>query len=547
MIKKKLLAILTAVAVMTTMGGCSFSNTDTSSGEEAATKKVTNPEDEMVVGSMVEAPSLDPAFNNDFGSYQVLNQICEPVLSIDKDGNVQDGLATYETKDNQTYVYTFKKGIKFSDGTEMTAKDAVFSIEHYMDPETAGNTAFIYAGVKSVKATGKYEMKLVLKQPDATWKAKLAGCYGLVFSEKAFKKVGKDKFGTADGGIVGTGAYKLSKWEMGVQTVLEKNENYHDADSVDIQKVTILYFSDNSSELMALKTGQIDEITEPDATMFEDIDKIDDVKHIRAESKAGVYLAMNCKTGPFQDKNVRKAVAYALDKQSLMVSQYGKEDVEEASSFYCPDGAIGYGKDIIEQSKKDVAQYEYDLEKAKEYLAKSDYADGFKCKIMCWGDTPSQNQCVAIQALLKELNISVEVVQQTIDENVAAGYGFTLDDDGNRVYDMFLATWSTDVNEPMEFYDPLLTTANMGKGGCNMASYSNTEVDKLIEIAKTSTDDTKRAQALADMNKIVTEDVPYVVVGYMKGNMALNKRFTYDNYSVSWISNLHYAEFKIAK
>lgn len=80
-----------------------------------------------------------------------------------------------------------------------------------------------------------------------------------------------------------------------------------------------------------------------------------------------------------------------------------------------------------------------------------------------------------------------------------------------------------------------------------MASYSNTEVDKLIEIAKTSTDDTKRAQALADMNEIVTEDVPYVVVGYMKGNMALNKRFTYDNYSVSWISNLHYAEFKIAK
>lgn len=553
--KRRLLAVATAMLTAISMTGCSFNNTasvtsgtDSTSESSSSTEATTeHAADEMIVGSMVEATSLDPAFNMSFGSYQVLNQVCDTVLSLDQDGNVVDGIAHMEQTDPTTYVYTFQEGILFSDGTELTAEDAAFSIQHVMDPSVGGGASYKFSNVDSVEATDKYVMTIKLKQPDSSWAGQLSGEMGHVFSKAAYEAVGPDKFGTPDGLIIGSGAYKVDSWELGVQTVLSKNENYRDVDDVDINKVTILYFSDTSAELMALKSGQIDQIIAPDANMFKDIDALDNVDRITADPKGGEYLAFNCQTGPFSDINVRKAVSAALDKNSLMISQYGESDSVEATSLYPPTTALSFGKEELAKAAVETKEPEYDLDAAKKYLSESAYPDGFDCNIMSWGDMASANMCVAIQSMLKELNINVEVVQQTVDENIAAGYGFTLNEDGTRTYDMFLATWSTVANDSLNYYDALVTSKNIGQGGTNLASYSNAEVDSLVEAIKATTDEAEMTQNLIKVNEILTDDMPYCVIGYFKSSIALNKRFTYEKFSSSWIGNLDYADIKIAK
>lgn len=550
--KKRLAAFLTAALTAFSLAGCSFNNTSTATSgttdaAASGTETVEHASDEMVVGSMVEPTSLDPAFNMSFGTYQIQNQVCDTVLSLDQDGNVVDGIAHMEQTDPTTYTYTFQQGILFSDGTELTADDAVFSIQHCMDPTVGGGTAYEFDNVDSVEATDKYVMTIKLKQPDSSWKQMLSGENGQVFSKAAYEAAGADKFGTPDGLIIGSGAYKIDSWDLGVQTVLSKNENYRDADNVEISKVTILYFSDTSAELMALKSGQIDQIIAPDANMYADIDALDNVTRLKKDPKGGEYLAFNCQTGPFSDINVRKAVSAALDKNSLMQSQYGKDDSVEATSLYPPTTALSFGKDELSKAATETKEPEYDLDAAKKYLSESAYPDGFDCKIMSWGDMASANMCVAIQAMLKELGINVEVVQQTVDENIAAGYGFTLNDDGTRVYDMFLATWSTVANDSLKYYDALVTSKNIGTGGTNLASYQNDEVDSLIADIKAAADEEVMTQDLIKINDILTDDMPYCVIGYMDACIALNNRFTYDKFSSSWIGNLDYADIKIAK
>lgn len=535
---KKMIALLAASAMTAAL----FAGAATA---EASSDNGTT----FVEGSPVEQSSLDPSKNGDFGSYQVLNQVCDSILSVDKDGNLQDGLASYEKKDDLTYVFTFQEGVLFSDGTELTAEDAVFSIQHTMDPATSSSFAATFAHVDSVEATGTYEMTIKLTEPDNGFVLRLAGYSGLVFSKAAYEATPEGTFGTPEGSagcVIGTGPYKIDEWNKGVETVLSLNENYQ-GDKPDIEKIEVMYFDDKSALLMALKAGQVDGTISPDSTMYTDIEALDNVDLLMASGPVNQLIAFNCEYGPFSDVNVRKAVACMVDSDSYMSSQYGEGNYDPAINMMVPLSTCSYGADEIEASLSETASYGMDLAKAQEYMAASDYPDGFDCNVMNWGDAASKNICLVLQNMLQQIGINVEVVQQTSEDAVAASYGFTTDADGHRTYDMFVFNWSSDVNEPIQFYEELLDSASLGVGGCNIACYSSEELDGYITANKTASTDEEKTEALIAANKIFMEDVPYVVVGYPKMAFALNTRFTYDAFSASWISNLDFKDIKFAK
>lgn len=546
---KRLVSMFMAAAMTAALlTGCSNEtqkNTETAASAVETTDNGTT----FVEGSPIEQNSLDPAQNADFGSYQILNQVCESVLNVDKDGNVTDGLASYERPDDLTYVFTFQKGILFSDGTELTAEDAVFSLQHTMDPASASSFAMAFAKVDSVEATDTYEMTIKLKEADNAFACRLAGYEALVFSKAAYEATPEGTFGTPEGSagcVIGTGPYKIDEWKKGSETVLSLNENYH-GEKPDIEKVKVMYFDDHSALLMALKAGQVDGAISPDSTMYEDIEKLENVDLLMASGPINQLIGMNTEYGPFSDVNVRKAVASLVDSDAFMESQYGDGNYNTAINMMVPLDNCAYGRDKIEVALGGTASYEYSLDKAKEYMAQSDYSDSFECKVMNWGDAAGANICLVLQNTLSQLGIKVEVVQQTPEDAVAACYGFTTDSEGHRVYDMYVFNWSTDVNEPIQFYEELCASTSCGVGGCNIACYANPEMDKCIDANKTAGTDEEKTDALIEANKIFMEDVPYIVVGYPKAAFALNKRFTYDNFSASWISNLYMADIKFAE
>jgi len=550
--KKRILAMTLIAVCATALWGCSNTDTGSDSSSVAATSEAESEESaadgtaKLTVGAVVEQSSLDPALISDFGSYQVTTQICDQILDVDADGNVVDGLVSCETEDNITYILTVKEGVLFSDGTELTAEDVAFSMEHLMDPETGSTYAALYASVASVEVTDTYEVTVTLSEANSTFDISLTYCY--VFSKAAYEEAG-EAFGTAEGGVIGSGAYQLVTWDQGVSTTLVKNEYYDGIDDVDIDEVEVMYFSDTSSLLLALKSGQVDFWIEPDSGMNGDITALDNVTLDIVEDRttATQLVCFNTETGPFSDVNVRKAVSAMLDTSTLMESQYGAGYYLEAANLFVSPGSYGYAEDGLSELAAETTGYEYNAEAAAEYLAQSDYPDGFSCNIMCWGDSASYNMCIAIQDALKVLNIEVEVVQQTAEEAVAASYGFSTDEDGYRTYDMFVCLWSSSYNEPLDFYEPLVTTENCGMGGCNIACYSNTAVDELAATAKAAVDESEKADAVTEMCSLIMEDVPYLIVGYKNATLALNNRFVYENFSASWVSNLSFAEIELAE
>ena len=558
--KKRVLSILVVCALGgVLLAGCgSDSGTESSAAsEESTTAESTTDETssgvasiaaengEIVIAYSVEPTSLDPAHNTSYGGYHTINNICDSLLTLDENGDVQDNIATMEQVDDVTYVYTLQDGILFSDGTEMTAEDVVFSIEHYLDPDTAADTASMLSNVETVEATGDNEVTITLYEAQPNFKYIMATPCGQIFSKAYYESVGADAFGTAEGGIMGSGPYQLESWEVGVEVVLTVNE-YYWGETPDISKVTLTLMEDSSSILLAMQSGQVDMNVDPAASLYDDIEALDTFNFESVEGSGTYFLTFNTQREPYDDVNVRKAIAYALDAYQIMYSQFG-DYVTEASPYYCGYNSLLENEELWVEHAEELETYEYDLEKAKEYMAQSDYPDGFDTTIFYWMNPEiDHNLCVLIQSMLAEININVEVIDNTPSDSIAYGYGYMKDEDGLRDYDLFLCTWSLGFPDYTQVLEPLLYTSTIEVGG-NMAAYGTEEIDSLLDSIKVETDSVTRTELMLDVMDIVNEECVYVPLGYTEFTLALSTSYTFDNYSCwwfcqSWLKDVHLAD-----
>lgn len=527
---------------LTLLTGCQSSGTDTGGGREtvsaetgttAGTASAAAQNGEMVIAYSEEQTSLDPAHNMNFGSFHVVNNICGTLLTLDENGEVQDNIATMEQRDDLTYVYTLKDGIMFSDGSEMTAEDMAFSINHYMDPDTAADTASLLSNVNSVEVTGEKEITITLSEAQLDFRYVMTTACGQIFSKAAFEAVGADTFGSAEGGIIGSGAYRLEEWDVGNETILTANE-YYWGETPDVEKITLTLMQDSSSILLAMQSGQVDMYIEPAASLYDDLEALDTFQLQKEEGTATYFLTFNTQREPFDDVNVRKALAYAIDGYQILYSQFG-DYITEASPYYVGYNNLTENEEMWRDHEEELEQYSYDLEKAKEYLAQSDYADGFETSIFYWMNPEiDHNICVLIQSMLAELNITVEVIDNTPSDSIAYGYGYMKDENALRDYDLFLCSWSLDYPDYGQAIEPMLDSANI-QTGPNMAAYANDEIDSLLAQIKVETDEEARVEMMLDVMDIANEECVYVPLGYPTNTVALSNSYSWDTYSCWWI------------
>ena len=542
--KKRLLSIL-LVCIMggALLAGCGSSSSDSSSDDssEASSESTSTSgiasiaaeSDSIVIANGEEQASLDPAHNMDFGTFHVVNNICDSLVTLDESGEVIDNIASYEQVDDVTYVYTIRDDIYFSDGTQLTAEDAVFSIEHYMDPDTAADTASLMSNIESVEQTGDLELTITLYDAQPDFKYVMATACGQVFSKAHYESVGADAFGTAEAGLIGSGAYELVEWEVGVQTTLTYNE-YYWGDEPDIKDVTITLMEDSSAIQLAMQNGQVDMYIAPDSSLADSVSTLDTFSVQTGEGTAVYMLTFNTQRAPYDDVNVRKAIAYALDGYQILTSQITTY-VEEPSPYYVSYSSLTENADLWTDAAEEMELYEYDLEMAKEYLAASDYPDGFDTTIFYWMNPETDhNFCVLIQSMLAELNINVEIIDNTPSDSISYGYGYIKDEDGYRDYDLFLASWSLDYPDYSQAIEPLLLSDNI-EVGPNLAAYSNETVDSLLASIKTETDSVTRTEMMIEVMEIANEECVYVPFGYPQDTLAISNSYSWDTFSGWWI------------
>jgi peptide/nickel transport system substrate-binding protein len=473
--------------------------------------------------------SLDPIYAYDTTTNLVVVQVVESLLYINPDGSVSPMLAkSWECVDDKTYVYEIRDDVTFSDGTPMTVDDVIFSMERNMGDGSDSYVAWMFDSVDSIEKTGDWEITVHLKNPDAFWQYVPATTGGAVISE-AYYNEHKDSFGTASGGILATGAYKFDHWTNGSEIVLTENENYWDDSApVDFKTIDYTIISEDTTRIAALKTGQIDFSVNVSVDM---IGQLSDAENLTLDSVHAYridHLAFNTEKAPFNDVNVRKAIAYAIDAENLVNNIYG-EYGQPGSGLLFGDALYTIGStDDWQKFADTLDNYSYNIEKAKECLAASAYPDGFDCRLAVSNISYYQSMAVYIQAALAEIGINVSVEQHTYDEMITIQFGNLLDADGYKDYDMGLFDWQADFPDPAGNVRPILISSNAGAGGSNTSSFKNADVDALFTKENNSVDEAERVDLIKQYSEMILDQVPVYVLCFSNQTFAVNKRFTAD-------------------
>ncbi|OQM74279.1 peptide ABC transporter substrate-binding protein [Pseudaminobacter manganicus] len=472
--------------------------------------RAQTPPNVLIVGQIAEPKSLDPAVDTAVNDFRILLNVYDGLVRY-KDGTLEPepGLATSWTISPDGKVYTFKlrESVKFQDGTPFNAEAVKFNFDRMLDKNGPYYDtgpfplASFFSAVDKVKVIDDLTVEFDLKEPYAPFLSNLAYPTGLIVSPAAVKKYGKD-FGRHP---VGTGAYMFQEWVSNQKVVLTKNPDYWDG-SPALEAVVFRPITDANTRVAAMLSGEIDVMVEvpPDS-----LSQFRDNPAFKVYEQAGPhvwFLILNMKEGPFADKKVRQAVNYAINKETL-VNNVLQGTATVAAGPTPP--AFGWAYD------KKLKPYPYDPEKAKELLKEAGY-DGQEITFYVTeggsGMLEPVAMATAIQADLAAVGMKVKIETyewNTFLSKVNAGL--------DSKADMAEMAWMT--NDPDTLpYLTLRTDAWPKKGGFNSGYYSNPEVDKLLEEARTSTDQAKRAELYKQMQQIVHDDAPWAFIANWKQN-----------------------------
>jgi peptide/nickel transport system substrate-binding protein len=321
----------------------------------------------LAVCQPAEPPGLDPTANTAAAIDRVVySNLYEGLVKVDRNGNYIPGLAVKWTVSPEGKVYTFhlRKGVQFHNGTPFNAAVAAWNIERAKGSGTVNAHPEYFRGIETIKTPDSHTLILTLSDVDALFIPHMAE------GDAVMLPINGDK--TAKSEPVGTGPYKFSKWVRGDRVEMVRNKAYWNPQLPYLDKVTFKFIGDPSAQVAALKAGDIDVIgyiAAPELAMT--LSKDSRFKVFAGTTTGEVIMSTNNRAAPFSDKRVRQAMAYAIDRQTvvdLVMFGYGTP----IGSHWSP--STPYYTDLT-------GKFPYNPKKAKALLAEAGYPDGFKATI----------------------------------------------------------------------------------------------------------------------------------------------------------------------
>lgn len=457
----------------------------------------------------------------------VLGLVQEGALAFGDDLSLQPAIAeSWEATDPTTYVFTLRDGVTFHDGSPLTADDIVFSVEWNIDPNNASQLAAFFASVDSIEATGENEVTVRLIQPDAQFAFSMAHMSGFILNREQLEASGED-FGTPDVLPVGTGPYKLVEFVPNDRVTLERYEDYW-GEQGPAQRIVIREIPDSQTRLLAMRNGDIDgtfDVPVSDVTQWEDLEG---VNVITAPSNGVYQLVLDQETPPFDDIHVRKAIAYAIDREGIVQAALNGRGAP-ALAINPP----GMWAGLLEEEEVNafydsIPVYEFDLDAAREELAQSSVPEGFEFSIPVPNNDPVViNTFLAIAETLSQIDITMNVNQ--VDPGQWLDIYFTHEDLGAQFMSYF-PDYADPANYPYLFYH----SDNAVVNGLNGANYRNSDVDAALNDALQSTDPEERVEALKEAISQAAEDVATLPLHWPDSAMAISSDLRLDGYSAFW-------------
>ncbi|MGA9224893.1 MAG: peptide ABC transporter substrate-binding protein [Mesobacillus sp.] len=558
--KFSLLLVLTLVfsLFLSACSGGKDAGKDEPKEDDSATPAETSdlPQELRMLDSS-EIPTMDTVLAEGSTSFTYINNVGEGLYRLGQDHKPVPALADGEPKisDDKT-VYTFTlRDSKWSNGEPVTAQDFVYAWQRAIDPKTASPYGPYMMGGKikgaaeitelgaakkpydlntlGVKALDDKTLEVTLDKPVVYWADLFAFPTFYPQNQKFVEEKG-EAFASNAENLLYNGPFKMTKWEGtdATEWVLEKNENYYNADQVKLEKITVNVVKDSNSAVNAFEAGETDMtglLSSDIVPQYEGDDRM-----LSWMEPTVFWIKMNQKNKALANVNIRKALAQGFNKEDLAASILNNGSV--AANYFVPKDFVSLnGEDFREKNGDIVTFNAEEAKKAWEAGLKELGVDKLELRYL-GGDTESAKKTDAyiknqLETNLPGLTINLESVP----------FGVRLERDNAMDYDLQFAGWGPDYGNALSFTDLWITD-----GGSNRMAYSNPKYDQLIKDAqgKLATDEKAQWEAQQEAERIMLgEDFGLAPVYQRAANILLNPNvkglaiYNYGpDYSFQWIT-----------
>lgn len=473
-----------------------------------------------------EPDGIDPNVTSNSFASPFLSNAFEGLVRTNRENSLEPGLAeSWEiSEDGLTYTFTLREGLKWSDGTPLTAEDFVYSIQRVLTPETAAQYVTMLTGYidgaqafydgegdaesLGVKAEDETTLVIQLMEP-APYFLDILSMHVFAPVQKATIEANGDAWTLSPETYIVNGPFKVTEMNLGESVVMEKNEHYYGAENVNLQRVVFRYIKEQATALTAFEAGEIDGFREV---------PLADVPRLKAESDdfyslpsyGTTYYLLNNGKAPYDDVNVRKALNLAIDRQALIDNVLMSSDTP-ATGLVAP----GYSVDGVDYTE---GRSDYgilptpQIEEAQAALAEAGYpnGEGFPAMQLSYYTNPQVKLVVEALAQMWTDNLGIDVEIST--EEWAVYY--TNVQAGN--YEVAAMGWGADYLHPMTFF-PLFGTGE----SYNDTFYSNPAYDEKVAAAKKELDPQTAVTLMREAEDILMEAYPAVFLYYRNTNLMM--------------------------
>ncbi len=499
------------------------------------TKKAEPATGKITFALQSEPDGYDPGITNNSFASPFMTQLFEGLVTYNAAGEIVPGNAESWTisPDGRVYTFALRKGLKWSNGKPLTAKDYVYSLLRVLDPKTGARyadqvTTYVvgadeyYAGkgpkeAVAIKALSDQSLEITLKEPAPFYLGILAMWVYSPVNQEAVQ-ASPDRWTMDPATFISNGPFKVASIKLGEGVVLQKNDNYWNADAVKLAEINF---------------SEIDGFREVPASDIPRLRTGSDSLHILPAFGTTFYDVNNTKA-PYSDPKVRRALALALDRDELI------DNVLQAPSTptmaLVSPGYVFGGVDFTEAHKAYGFSSKANVEEARKLLAEAGFPDGkgFPVLELSYYTNATVKKMVEAMQQMWQKNLNIKVKIAVADWAIYYSKIQKLD------FDVGAMGWGGDYLHPMTFLQLFTSTSTN-----NLVGYKNAEYDALVAKTINETDPAKAVALMHQVEDVFVRDLPVISL-YSRSNTIMVAPHV-KNWVLTALANLYFKDAYVEK